>query len=689
MAEGSREGRDVKILLSKAQIYNTSLDYENLITNLNDWKQQMGEQNLAMLNSNDGKYSDATYKSLSKYLDGEMSDLISEAELTHTTLVEATTQAKTLLARCADFPNVLKNGPSDGVGDYSSASEGSLNLLYFDDVYCKEDLDYLGLIHNSTALVSESYKKKMGDNLKDLVDTLDAMESTHPSIDSYKETLDKSIENYDHVAELYDSLVAYGKGVKALNDYVCDQFKNYDEIEVSQLNHYRSYTYDGLRTDDVEYIAQARLLKEGLTVEEINALSSDGYVTKNEIAAAYVGGSKEDKEMLEHLANGEYSEAFNTSPDYISDATLIVVRGMHASKLNSSAIDPENQDFIDFNNAFIVDEGGFVHRMAELPNNARPGEERYTKIQLVKNLYAYEDGFIPNDYFGEDYGDHEYKLTAISYDGNGLISGLFSDTNNNTYSSEEKYTIDSAFIIGTNGKILDQSVSAEDYNGMTDEEKLKFITGVYAELLKQIPPDGNGSGNMTLFLGFGIEIDFEYKVITNVEGGDVTVKIAGLEEGMLGALDSFELNTGAGTLVFGQDGAISLKDNTTGALVGLDSEVVYVGAESTITANGATYTVGATYGYNAEYNRTQVYVNGTTGAAEVDTQLNVRVDNAAPGMSAEDLALITGVTCATVVVVVAGVSFVCASAVAAEEIIKWAIAAGEAYQVYQQVAPGY
>ena len=133
------EGREVKILLSKANLFNTKNDYNVLLGKLSDWKTEIVANNSAMQSSNEGQFNDTTCKSLSAYTNGEFSDLITEVELVDTTLGKTYIQTKTLLARCADFVEVLKGAEALTDDGYSSCDSGALDLLYFDDIWCPQE----------------------------------------------------------------------------------------------------------------------------------------------------------------------------------------------------------------------------------------------------------------------------------------------------------------------------------------------------------------------------------------------------------------------------------------------------------------------------------------------------------------------------------------------------------------------
>ncbi len=617
------EGREVKILLSKANLFNTKNDYNALLGDLSDWKTEIVANNSAMQSSNEGQFNDTTCKSLSAYTNGEFSDLITEVELVDTTLGEAYIQTKTLLARCADFVEVLKGAEALTDDGYSSCDSGALDLLYFDDIWCPQESGYAGTIYSNTqSLMDERSNEETA--LNELQEILDTIESVTVNIGPYKSVVEECIIKQEYVDNLYDSLKQYGQGVEALNTYVYNNFINYDEVEVSLLKHNPSYEYPGYRTDDLEYIYQARLLKEGMTIDQINMATQDGTLTRKELADAYIDATPENREFVVDIIEGRTSEAFQMDPNDISDEALYVAYGIHAGKLKSDENGCVDQEFIDFNNEIIGANGDYINRMAEVSKRYKGSSDdsAYNNMIITANFYDYEAGLVPE-------GEHPglvYKVDVLSYNGSTLLSGKLDSYYGDNMSSNPSAAITNAFTIGRDGVVISESMSAAEYSAMSDEERNEYIKDIYSKLSAAIPADVPTSGNSIIYLGPGMEIDFDYSasVKADTDNGAATIHLNQVKEDLEGVVKALDINIGDSTITVSDD-SVQVKDGGSGATYGIDGEVAYVGSEGTVKTPSGEATVGITAGTNGMYSKSTVYTNVTDGTAEIDTSINIRV----------------------------------------------------------------
>ena len=624
------EGREVKILLSKATLFNTKNDYNALLGKLNEWKTGIVANNSAMQSSNEGQFNDTTCKSLSAYTNGEFSDLITEVELVDTTLGEALTQTKTLLARCADFVEVLKGADALTDDGYSSCDSGSLNLLYFDDIWCPQESGYTGTIYSNTqSLMDERSNEKTA--LDELQEILDTIESVNVNIGPYKSAVEECIVKQEYVDNLYDSLKKYGEGVEALNTYVYNNFINYDEIEVALLKHHPSYEYPGIRTDDLEYIEQARLLKAGMTIEQINMATQEGTLTRKDLADAYIDATPENQQFVVDVIEGRVSDAFQMDPNDISDEALYVAYGIHAGKLKSDENGYVDQEFIDFNNEIIGANGDYINRMAEVSKRYKgsSNDSAYNSMIITANFYDYEAGFIPEG----EHGNYNYKVDVLSYNGSTLLSGKLDSYYGDNMSATDPTAITNAFTIGLDGVVLSDSMSAAEYNSMSEEERNQYIKDIYSKLVAAIPADVPTSGNSVIYLGPGVEIDFDYSASAkgDTDNGAATIHLNQVKEDLEGVVKAIDINLDTSTITVSEDGGVQFKDNGSGTVYGIDGEVAFVGSEGTLKTSSGEATVGIKTGTNGVYSKSSVYTNVTDGTAEIDTSINIRVaDTAQP-----------------------------------------------------------
>lgn len=383
----------LKILLSYNRLTNAMEEYGDIKTSLDAWGDRIESVDFMTYMANEGMFQNALTMQNRVFINNDLDALITQNTSMHDTLIWTQEWARGLLNRVDDFANLLTSEDEAlQSGDYMACSLGATELLYFDDSHCPQDSYYSGEIQTNTDQITDNsdYEKEDLDSIESL---LEGLKSTSVDISAEAELIRDRADKQKRVKKVFDSLKVYGTGVQVLNDHVRVEFQKFPTM-INVRMHNRSFNYEGDQADSTGYVYVVLLKEDGFTDEEIAKVKATSHMTPGELYGRWENlETQEDRDFCMSIIHGNYSDAFDTNDDDISDAAIDFAAAYHAGMIQVD----ENGNFIGNMDEFEKMNNAILDGHNELNNNPY-----VTRLAAAATVETNDAAITAASYYGSD-----------------------------------------------------------------------------------------------------------------------------------------------------------------------------------------------------------------------------------------------------------------------------------------------
>lgn len=373
----------LKVFISAERLTKTAEKYQMLSYKLDGWHDEIAVNNSKLAEANSGNYAEAFSDSTAVFMNSILHGFMEKTDCMLKTLAESRTKVKALLARRDDFINILQTGEDALTSEeYESCAVGSDDLLYFDDEYCKEEASFSGLIADNTDIVEDRSTRQEKD-LAELEEYIARLKTIELNITMYTDNIRECAKKQKRVRPLLDSLEAFGRGIKEVNDYVNGRFSVYLSLLSSNKGRVRTLNYDS-DSGNKDLLYTALLRKDGAEPEDIDTVENVCGISKQDFYEKWHQMDNPNRYFVSNNLQGNYTEAFGVKPKMISSDSLQIAALLQAGLLGND--DPQNAG-VEYNNMSNAISGagiGYMSRMALATQKAiaenSPNHEALMKI---------------------------------------------------------------------------------------------------------------------------------------------------------------------------------------------------------------------------------------------------------------------------------------------------------------------